>query len=374
LAELTLSLIDRMVKNSGGRQIAVPLSAGLDSRLIISALAEVGARNVMCFAYGYPGNYEAEASRKIAAHLGYPWHFAPFTIASQKRFLSSPLHAAYQDFADSNCSTTVVHDLPAISALLDQGQMAKDAIVVNGNSGDYISGLHIQPPIRDGLADMSHDQRKDIIVSTMTRKHYRLWTALATPERDSIVEHLLRQEIDRLPLSEIGSTEAHGVYEYLEFQDRQSKYVVSRQRLYEFMGVDWRLPLWSRDYLDFWQTVPLHFKRGQTLYANMLRRKNWGGVWQGDQWQFPRYVTPRWMAYGVRPFARAACLPFGAKAWQKFERRFLSYWTDLFALQAIEPYHRVALDKRGARHLVAWHTEAYLARKGIAWDGSVDEP
>ena len=368
LADMTLALTERMVRQAGNRIIAVPLSAGRDSRLIISALAELGARNVVCFAYGLPGNYEAEASRRIAGHLGYEWHFTPFTPASQRRFWGSAANADYQAFADSDCSTTVVHDLPAIQDLLAHGIVDKTAILVNGNSGDYISGLHIQPPVSQGLGSMTPKARRDAIVRTIVKKHFRLWQALATPENDDIIGRQLHAELDSIAPGEIGAREAHGYYEYLEFQDRQAKYVIARQRLYEYLGLEWRLPLWSRSYLDFWQTVPLELKRGQKLYADMLRKRNWGGVW-GDEWQFPRRVSPRWMRWGVRPLAMAACAPFGRSTWHAVDRRFLSYWTDLFAWQAIEPFSRVALDRRGARHLVAWHTEAYLRRKGIAWNG-----
>jgi asparagine synthase (glutamine-hydrolysing) len=369
LADNTLSLIERMARQAGGRLIAVPLSAGRDSRLVASALAETGARNVLCFSYGLPGSHEAMASRTIATKLGYDWHFVPFTPRSQRRFWSSELNARYQDFADSNCSTTVVHDLPAIHDLLERRVIDRQSIIVNGNSGDYISGLHIQPPVNQVLPDLDYEAAVDTVVSTLIRKHFRLWESLATAENDRRVASQLRAELDELDIAQLGADQIHGLYEYLEFQDRQSKYVISRQRIYEFLGVEWRLPLWSRTYLDFWQSVPLRLKRGQSLYARMLNNSNWGGVWQGQDWSFPRYVSPPWMRHGVRPLAMALCLPFGKSNWHRFERRFLSYWMDLFALQAIESYPRIAFDRRGARHLVAWHTEAYLRRKRVAWDG-----
>ncbi len=369
LGDITLALTERMVNQADGRTIAVPLSAGRDSRLLVSALAQVGARNVVCFAYGLAGNYEAEASQKIANYLGFEWHFAPFSIASQRRFWWSEGNARYQKFADSCCSTTVVHDLPAVQDLLDRGVIDRRTIIVNGNSGDFISGLHIQPPVSQGLPDISHERRIGIIVATMVKKHFRLWQGLATPENDETIASQLRCELEQLGLGEVAVEQAHGLYEYLEFQDRQSKYVVSRQRIYDFIGLEWRLPLWSRDYLDFWQSVPLRLKRGQILYARMLDNRNWGGVWKGNDWKFARRVSPDWIRWIVRPLAMAACAPFGRSAWHSFERKFLSYWTDLLAFQSIEPYRRIVMDRRGARHLVAWHTEAYLQRKGLGWDG-----
>jgi asparagine synthase (glutamine-hydrolysing) len=367
--DMNLSLFQRLARQSDNRLIAVPLSAGRDSRLIVSALAEVGARNVLCFAYGLPGNFEADASQMVARHLGYDWHFVPTTPSLVRRFWTSDLNAHYQDFADSQCATTVVHDLPVISKLLDDKILDRSAIVINGNSGDYITGLHIQAPVSGGLDGLDYGERVTAIVSTIIKKHFRLWESLASAERDRVIEAALRREIAALNLGEVSADQTHGLYEYLEFQDRQSKYVIGRQRIYEFLGLEWRLPLWSRAYLDFWQTVPLHLKRGQTLYVNALTRANWGGVWAGEQWAFAPRISPAWMRIAVRPMAKALCAPFGRDAWHAFERRFLHYWMDMLAWQGIEPYWRHVGDVRGARHAIAWHTQAYLLRKGLSWDG-----
>ena len=74
----------------------------------------------------------------------------------------------------------------------------------------------------------------------------------------------------------------HLFYEYSEFIDRQSKYTISGQRMYEYYGYDWRLPLWDDEYLLFWQKVPLNFKLKQKLYIEMLKKNNFGNVWGDD--------------------------------------------------------------------------------------------
>ena len=53
----------------------------------------------------------------------------------------------------------------------------------------------------------------------------------------------------------------------------------------------------------------------------------------------------------------------------RFEKRFLGYWMEGLQGQAMVPYGKVALDRRGARHMVAWHTQAYLLSKGVDWRG-----
>ena len=54
----------------------------------------------------------------------------------------------------------------------------------------------------------------------------------------------------------------------------------------------------------------------------------------------------------------------------RFERRYLRYWMENGSQSAIRPYLKVANDKRGARHGVAWLTEAYLQSHGVTVDAT----
>jgi asparagine synthase (glutamine-hydrolysing) len=50
-----------------------------------------------------------------------------------------------------------------------------------------------------------------------------------------------------------------------------SKFVVNACRMYEFMGLRWRLPLWDNDLTGFWYTVPNAFRcHGRRMYQNWL--------------------------------------------------------------------------------------------------------
>ena len=62
-----------------GFHIVVPLSGGLDSRIIVAMLKRLGVEDVICFSYGKKGNHEAEISKKVAEALGYQWYFVEYT-------------------------------------------------------------------------------------------------------------------------------------------------------------------------------------------------------------------------------------------------------------------------------------------------------
>jgi hypothetical protein len=265
----------------------------------------------------------------------------------------------------------VVHDLPVMIELLEKNIVNENDIIINGGTGDFISGMHIPYSLVEEQQKVTCFPKScNIVLDLLIKKHFRLWESLATLENDGVVEKILLEELSLLKDENIDEQTIHGLYEYLEFQNRQSKYAISRQRIYEFLRLEWQLPLWTKDYLEFWQSVPAHLKLRQKLYRETLVEANWGGVWQGSEWQFERYISPKWMKNLVRPVCKLLCAPAGKEAWHKFEKRFLLYWMDVLGWQGIIPYHLVATDRRKARHFVAWHTEIYLNQQGLNYNGN----
>jgi asparagine synthase (glutamine-hydrolysing) len=364
--ELTLHLIERLVAQLGGRTLLVPLSAGRDSRLIVSAAKHLGYKNVRCFTYGRAGNFEVRTSKAIAERLGYEWTFVPATIGKHRRFFTGEDYARYLDFADSGCSLPFVQDMAPLIELKRNGYVPADAVIVNGNSGDFISGNHVPESMRVPAERASDDARWDRIIDALLKKHFSLWQSLATQKNRARIAELLRASIARAG-GALGAPETdHGLYEYAEFQDRQCRYVITGQRIYEFLGHEWRLPLWDNDYLQFWESVPLREKSGQSLYARMLENANWGVVWQNVP--VNRKTIRPLSLIPFRLAAKAAHAPLGAERWHRFERRYLQYWMDATCNSACVPYGRVMRDRRGARHHIAWLAELYLGRHGVALD------
>lgn len=363
LSELHRFVIERLAKSADGRTIAVPLSAGLDSRMIASGLKAAGYPHVRLFSYGRPGNHEASTARTIAERLGYPWTFVPFSPESQQRMFADADHARMWREADCGTSAPFEQDWAAIGGLKASGFIPADAILVNGNSGDYITGAHAPVPLIDTVAPADEDARRERVLSAVVKKHFRLWEALATPGNDAAIKALLaREAADAGADFGVGQALA-GVHEMLEYQDRQSKYVVSGQRTYEWFGLEWRLPLWDDEIVAFFRNAPMDLKCGQNLYKRVLTADNWGGVWR-DVPVNAKTIRPRWIV-PLRLVAKAVYAPLGPEAWHRFERRAFVWWTDPLSVSAIVPYAQALADRRGARHSVAWIADAYLARHGV---------
>ena len=61
--------------------------------------------------------------------------------------------------------------------------------------------------------------------------------------------------------------------------------------------------------------------------------------------------------------------PLGRARWHRFEKQYLDYWMAPLCSYAPWGYRKIARDRRGHANALAWYCEAYLNRKGLAWDG-----
>jgi len=354
LTDVSRQVLEDMVENANGRQLVILLSAGNDSRFIASGLKELGVKNVFCFSYGLENNFEVKTAEQVATYLGYPWLYVPLSIASQKKTFSEDEFDDFLEFTDTLSNAQVLIDYSAVKFLKESGQISKDAIFVNGNSGDFITGGHIRPEIHN----------VDQLIKSIVRKHYSLWHFLKFEDNVVKIQNVLEKYISNL-MHDNNLTQSNfsDIGENIEWKGRQSKMVTTTQRSYEFHGFEWRLPMWDPLYMDFWESVPKQYKLNQSLYLETLHENNWGGVWNDIPVNNFKITSNKVKI--VRNFMKMFFVLYGKEAWHKFDKRFFSYFIDDTAATAIVPYRDVFFDKRGARDRNSWIVKKYLSEKGI---------
>jgi len=359
LTDKTVSIFEKIFDNIRGRQIIVPLSAGSDSRLVASALKLVGAKDVICFAFGLKTNFEIKISQAVANKLGFKWHYSRYNINLLRDFFNSSTFKNYLNYADTGINVPFVGDLFAFENLISKGLIDRDAVVINGNAGDFISGGHIPSSLKSLFTSVENKEK--ILFDSIIKKHFSLWESLKTKENIKSLEFLLREEYGDIKDDLVKSKNYFSYFEYSEFMNRQSKYVSSAQRAYEYFDIDWRLPLWDDDYLIFWQSIPFDYKFNKKLYKQMLFRNNFSDVWKDipiNNYQ----IKPYWLRY-LRNFTKALFLPTGKSSWHKFDKNVFAYYLDNYCNYAIVPYSKVLWDKGGHRNSISWHTKRYLDTK-----------
>ena len=350
--------ISRVLKNiivkANGRTIAIPLSAGLDSRLIASGLKHLNYNNVKCFSYGLKNNFESNCSKIIAKKLGYKWNFVEINQNNAKNFSLSPTYNKFISNTLDGCATASIQGLYAIDILLKNKYLDKEDIIVNGNSGDFISGGHIPKILLTWKNSKDINLLFDEIFEAHFYKHYALWDSLLSTENKKIIKKQLLIQIEKNLYNINSNFMPQGVVEFLEYENRQTKFVANCQRIYEFYNLKWQLPLWDKSFINFWSYVPLKYKIDQKLYKDTLNELNMGKVW-GGQYDFKPFVSPSWVRM-LRYMFKAYFIFLGKQKWHIFERRYLNYWTDNICGQSAFPYKQIIKNKNGARHYVSWLT------------------
>jgi asparagine synthase (glutamine-hydrolysing) len=347
-------VFSRIIDEARGREIWVPLSGGLDSRFVLCKLHELGCENLKTFSYGPPGNYEAKAARRVARTLGVPWRFIPSKRNAARRFFDSRCRKEYWAFSDGLCCLPFMQDLETILFLVEEGGLPEDAIIINGQSGDFITGGHLPGTlIRD---DCSVQALLDSIIS----KHFSLWSCLKTPEN---LERINNKIMETLESTGAGlESPLSSLYELWEWQERQCKYVVNGQRVYDFLNLSWRLPLWDSEYLDFWKEVPAQFKAGQHLYLKYLERYDYRSLFK----EFSPKIW-RWPGSAILfvPVARLAGLLFGQNYKKQVYRYagYLGHYRAHFAPYSLAYYLKNISKARGA---VSFYVDTWCVENGLS--------
>jgi len=355
LNELLLNCLQDMVASADSRQIVIPLSAGYDSRLIASGLKELGVSDVLCFSYGSANSFEVKTAKNIADRLGYKWIFVPLSLAIQRKIFNEEIFSDYLEFSDTYANSPGLLDYSAMKILSVNNHISNDAIIVNGNSGDYISGAHVD----SYMSNATSINTIDCMMSRFIDKHYSLWQSLKTEHNKTYIVQALQGLMNQEDgLRNVPIDLKWAVFEYLEWIGRQSKFVSTAQRSYEFFDYDWRLPLWDPMLMDFWSGVELFHKSNQGLYRETLIENDWGNVWSNVP--VNNFRINSMLIKSIRNICKLFFVPAGKRTWHKFDNHFFSYFLDATYATAIVPYSKVFLDTRGARNRNSWISDDYL--------------
>lgn len=245
----------RLVRSLNGRQAVIPLSGGYDSRAVVQMLAEEGYDNIICYTYGTADNSEVIKAQEVSKILGYP---IIFVEQKNKDFRNLWNDSRFMEWFNSlnNCIGIpyIQHYLGA-KYLIDNHKIDDDAIFMSGNSGDFLQGAHIDRKI------MKLNSINDVLMP-IVEEHFML-SKQSNYKNEKIQSEILKY----IPNKEnFSPQEAAGILDKFNWRERQSKYVTNEVRGFEVLGHEWRLPLWDKELMLFWDNVPVEIKAERGLY------------------------------------------------------------------------------------------------------------
>ena len=249
----------RILRTVGTRQLVVPLSGGYDSRLIACLCKKFDVKNVICFTYGKIGSIEVRLSEQVARRIGFPWYFVEYTESLWRNVRASKSYQDYIEYGGNLNATPHIQDFPAVQRLLEQGIIHSDAVVIPGHSADLLGGSHL-PQLSQKLT-----------LDKLLYKRYYGLNYLRSKYARKLLQNL-GNKVGRVSLTH-DREECLNLYNDWGIKVRQANFIINSVRVYEFWGLEWRLPLWDDEFAGFWNSIPWVEKKESILYHRFLFEK-----------------------------------------------------------------------------------------------------
>jgi Asparagine synthase (glutamine-hydrolyzing) len=256
-------LIESTIKQ--GKRLVVPLSGGLDSRIIVTMLKKLGVNDVICVTYGREGNRQSMISKQVAKALGYEWFFVKYTAQKCYECCNSKEGSYFQEWAGNFSSLPHIQDFLALKELKNQRKIPDSSVFVPGHTGDVLSGSHIPK----SYLDNSRRYDLETFLTDSLMMHYNLWKLPYNYELKPIFKEKLNKSVSGLEIKD-NETCANAI-EFFDFNERQPKFIINSVRTYEFFGYEWRIPFWDTELINFYSRVPIKYRINQDLYKKYAR-------------------------------------------------------------------------------------------------------
>ena len=147
-----------------------------------------------------------------------------------------------------------------------------------------------------------------------------------------------------------------------EYEGRQISYVVNGQRVYEYFGYNWEMPLWEKDFVDFYQPLPYDMKYDQKIYKDYLHTYNYKGLFPKKDryiWRWP--IPMLW----VLPAAQIIGLMAGRKAKDAFYAK-MRYWGHYANQYAFFDYGYYKKYSTKTRNIISLYVKQYLNEEDLS--------
>lgn len=340
--------IEKTIEIAAGRKIIIPLSAGYDSRLLLGKLIEFGYNNILCYTYGPKNIWEAKVASKVCKNLNIPWEFVSLT-SKDKSIFDTKERREYYTKASGYCSIPHLADFYALKKLIDNKIInPSDSLIINGQSGDFISGGHIRSEVKQ--------LEVNFILKNFISKHFSLWENLKIKNNLISIENEIKVNLE-MSFNTTNPEILAKQFELIECEERQFKYVVNGQRAYEYYDIDWYLPFWSDEFLAFFSKLSIDDKLHQNAYIEYCESYNPSSVFdvemKGNINSLP--YSLKVINLLLRIFSKVISID---KA--KFRKRYLNYFDKYAPYYPMRNYFVYLKDSKYHRHCVSFWVKYFI--------------
>lgn len=233
-----------VVETADGRLLAIPLSGGIDSRLLAVLLKEVPGANLLAFTYGQKDSIEARISERVANEVGIPWVFVESEPSKVRQAWAQDGHAFLRE-AWAGASLPHYQDWYALHVLTKDGTLPPGTIIMPGHT--IVGNLH-DGSVLDDPAPMTAAAMARVLMG----HHGKAQGDIETLAKQPYLRQALRDFFKEIHYD--GSVEKRqDVIEWFNIRERQAKYINNSMRAYEHFDLDWAMPMLHAPFVELWQ-------------------------------------------------------------------------------------------------------------------------
>lgn len=233
-----------VVQAANGRLLAIPLSGGIDSRLLAVLLKEIPEANLLAFTYGQKDSNEAHVSERVAREVGIPWVFVESDPQVVRKVWAEHGHAFLRD-AWAGASLPHYQDWYALHVLTQDGTLPPDTILLPGHT--IVGNMHNDEVLNDPTP-MSPAEMARVLMG----HHGKAQGDVETLAKQPYLHQVMREFFEEVHYD--GSLEKRqDVIEWFNIRERQAKYINNSMRAYEHFGLDWAMPMLHAPFVELWQ-------------------------------------------------------------------------------------------------------------------------
>jgi len=232
--------------------IALPLSAGYDSRLIALMCKKYHPERVLCYTYGREDNPEFAPAEEIARRLGFQWVKIVYDDDLIEGFVEDPVFKKYYKYASEFGSMFFMQEYFAVKYLRDKKLIPEDTYFVPGHAGNIIGGDHLVPALKNSIKTEEKLKKEILHIFSYLMKLKRC-------EKDKICSQISEKTC-------ISDNKTWTVFENWDIKERQSKFIVNSASVYNYFNYQYIIPYWDSALIDFFRLVSFDLKLNKQVY------------------------------------------------------------------------------------------------------------
>ncbi len=238
--------------------IAIPLSGGYDSRLIAALASVFHPGDILCYTYGRENNREVAPAREAASRLGVRWINIIYNSRLIHDYMSDEYFNKYYEYASGLSSMFYLQDYFAVKYLKENAIIPENTVFMPGFSGDSLAGSFFSQSI-DG-----HTNKSKIAARILDDKFVLI---NIEHNKKRILHSLIMEKLNR----ELKTSWKD--YEDWEIKEMHAKFIINSAKVFSFFGYEYVLPFFDNRMIDFFTTLPFHYKLHKKLYDFVLTKR-----------------------------------------------------------------------------------------------------